>query len=101
MFGLIKRSRVGVLIDVSDANCGFGRLTHFQEALMVGGKTRLLQSHRLQVVYILCRFCMSLTASSVNITALICVIHASVHTCMHGYTFTCMDSHIPIVIHKS
>ncbi|KAK2189215.1 hypothetical protein NP493_113g03015 [Ridgeia piscesae] len=34
VFGLIKRSRVGVLIDVSDANCGFGRLTHFQEALM-------------------------------------------------------------------
>ncbi|KAI0236056.1 von Willebrand factor A domain-containing protein 3A [Lamellibrachia satsuma] len=34
VFGLIKRSRVGVLIDTSDANCGFGRLTHFQDSLM-------------------------------------------------------------------
>ncbi len=35
MFGLVKGSRIGVAVDTSDANCGFGRLTSFQEALGV------------------------------------------------------------------
>ena len=34
-FGLVKGSRVGVMIDTSDSNCGFGRLSSFQEALTV------------------------------------------------------------------
>ena len=32
---MVKGTRVAVLVDVSDANCGFGRLTNFQEALVV------------------------------------------------------------------
>ena len=35
MFGLLKGTRVGLLVDSSDANCNFGRLTPFQESLMV------------------------------------------------------------------
>ncbi|XP_020370555.2 von Willebrand factor A domain-containing protein 3A [Rhincodon typus] len=34
MFGLVKGSRVGLLIDSSDANCGLGRLQDFQAALL-------------------------------------------------------------------
>ncbi|XP_067912743.1 von Willebrand factor A domain-containing protein 3A isoform X6 [Heterodontus francisci] len=34
MFGLVKGSRVGLLIDSSDANCGLGRLQDFQTALL-------------------------------------------------------------------
>ncbi|CAH1794480.1 unnamed protein product [Owenia fusiformis] len=34
VFGLVKGSRVAVCIDTSDANCGFGRLTAFQESLL-------------------------------------------------------------------
>ena len=35
MFGMLKGSRVGLLVDASDAHCGFGRLPPYQEALMV------------------------------------------------------------------
>ncbi|XP_013421396.1 von Willebrand factor A domain-containing protein 3A [Lingula anatina] len=34
MFGLVKGNKVAVVIDSSDANCGFGRLSNFQEALI-------------------------------------------------------------------
>ncbi|XP_038676654.1 von Willebrand factor A domain-containing protein 3A [Scyliorhinus canicula] len=34
MFGLVKGSRVGLLIDSSAANCGLGRLQEFQTALL-------------------------------------------------------------------
>uniref|UniRef100_H3A0J3 von Willebrand factor A domain containing 3A n=1 Tax=Latimeria chalumnae TaxID=7897 RepID=H3A0J3_LATCH len=34
MFGLIKGTRVGVLVDTSDANCELGRLQNFQEGLL-------------------------------------------------------------------
>lgn len=35
MFGLIKGINVGILVDCSDANLGFGRLGPFQENLLV------------------------------------------------------------------
>jgi len=35
LFGLVKGERVGVLIDSSDANTGFGRLQDFQQSLLV------------------------------------------------------------------
>uniref|UniRef100_H2YZH3 VWFA domain-containing protein n=1 Tax=Ciona savignyi TaxID=51511 RepID=H2YZH3_CIOSA len=34
LFGLVKGDRVGVLIDSSDANTGFGRLQDFQQSLL-------------------------------------------------------------------
>lgn len=34
-FGLIKGSSVAVLVDASDVNSGFGRLTTFKESLLV------------------------------------------------------------------
>ncbi|XP_042197032.1 von Willebrand factor A domain-containing protein 3A [Callorhinchus milii] len=34
MFGLVTGSRVGVLVDASDANCGVGRRQDFQKALL-------------------------------------------------------------------
>lgn len=36
IFGMVKGDRVGVLVDCSDSNFGFGRQTAFMEALMVG-----------------------------------------------------------------
>ncbi|XP_048575749.1 von Willebrand factor A domain-containing protein 3A isoform X2 [Nematostella vectensis] len=33
-FGMVKGSHVGVLVDTSDANCGYGRLQLFQESLV-------------------------------------------------------------------
>ncbi|CAD5118449.1 DgyrCDS7156 [Dimorphilus gyrociliatus] len=34
MFGLLQGRRVAVLLDCSDANCGFGRLTNYQQCLL-------------------------------------------------------------------
>lgn len=39
LFGLVKGDRVGVLMDSSDANTGFGRLQDFQQALLVSCRT--------------------------------------------------------------
>jgi hypothetical protein len=35
IFGNIRGKRIAVVVDVSDANAGFGRLTAFQESLVV------------------------------------------------------------------
>lgn len=35
IFGNIRGKRIAVVIDISDANAGFGRLTAFQESLVV------------------------------------------------------------------
>ncbi|XP_043945574.1 von Willebrand factor A domain-containing protein 3A isoform X2 [Protopterus annectens] len=34
MFGLLKGTRVGIVVDTSDGNCGFGRLQDFQRRLL-------------------------------------------------------------------
>ena len=34
-FGLVKGQNVALLVDASDANCGYGRLKLFQESLQV------------------------------------------------------------------
>ena len=41
MFGVVKGSRVAVIVDTSDASSGFGRLTSFQEALGVSSLVAL------------------------------------------------------------
>ncbi|XP_038067534.1 von Willebrand factor A domain-containing protein 3A-like isoform X2 [Patiria miniata] len=33
-FGMIKGNKVALVIDSSDSNCGFGRISHFRESLM-------------------------------------------------------------------
>lgn len=35
IFGNIRGKRIAVVVDISDANAGFGRLTAFQESLVV------------------------------------------------------------------
>ena len=35
VFGLIKGTKIAVILDTSDANCGFGRLAEFQDSLLV------------------------------------------------------------------
>ena len=37
MFGVVKGARIAVIVDTSDANTNFGRLTSFQESLGVCG----------------------------------------------------------------
>lgn len=39
IFGNIRGKRIAVVVDISDANAGFGRLTAFQESLVVSTGT--------------------------------------------------------------
>lgn len=41
IFGLIQGDRVGVLVDSSNSNMGFGRAIEFQDSLLVNTKNRL------------------------------------------------------------
>ena len=46
LFGLVKGSRVAVIIDASEANLGFGRQGAFSESLVVSGKHILISQPR-------------------------------------------------------
>lgn len=65
IFGNIRGKRIAVVVDISDANAGFGRLTAFQESLVVSTCNKCSISW--SVSYFFSDFCLVSYAIVVNL----------------------------------